>query len=153
VVLIHAGRVVQIGTPEAVYRQPSSAWVARFLGLTNLLNAKVVGDEIETGIGKLEIRDWRFFSERCQSPIANLQLLIRPEAACLNDAGPNTVRGVVTERSFRGEYYRLGVRHESGVEMAFNMPPNAGLPACGEPITLSLDPHALTILPAAESTD
>jgi ABC-type Fe3+/spermidine/putrescine transport system ATPase subunit len=155
VVLMRNGRVVQIGPPEEVYRRPASAWVARFLGLTNLLDAKVIGEEIETEIGRLEtcpepsrrIRDWRFFGERRQSPISNLQLLIRPEAARLNDAGPNTVRGVVTERSFRGEYYRLGVRHESGIELAFNVLANVDLPACGDPITLSLDPQALTLLP------
>jgi hypothetical protein len=58
------------------------------------------------------------------------------------------VRGVVTERSFRGERYRLGVRHESGIELAFNMPANIDLPACGKPIALSLDPQALTLLPS-----
>jgi ABC-type Fe3+/spermidine/putrescine transport system ATPase subunit len=144
VVLLREGQVVQIGTPREVYRQPASAWVARFLGLTNLLDARIVGDEIETKIGRLEIRDWRLAT--LKSPISNLQLLIRPEAAQLGD-GPNTVRGVVTERSFRGERYRLGVRHESGVELAFNMPANTDLPTCGEPITLSLDPQALTLLP------
>jgi ABC-type Fe3+/spermidine/putrescine transport system ATPase subunit len=151
-VLMRDGRVVQIGIPEEVYRQPTSAWVAQFLGLTNLLNAKILGDEIETEIGRLEIRDWGFPDRRRQSPISNPQLLIRPEAACLNDTGPNTVRGVVTERSFRGERHRLGIRHESGVELTFNVSVNVDLPACGEPITLSLDPQALTILPAEENT-
>ncbi len=152
VVLMRDGRVVQIGTPEGVYRQPATAWVARFLGLTNLLNTKILGDEIETEIGRLEIGDWALSVANLQSLISNLQLLIRPEAARLSTGGPNTVRGVVTERSFRGERYRLSMRHESGVELAFNMPANVDLPACGEAITLSLDPQALTILPAEENT-
>jgi ABC-type Fe3+/spermidine/putrescine transport system ATPase subunit len=151
VVLLKNGHVVQIGAPQKVYRQPVSAWVARFLGLTNLLDAKIVEGEVETAIGRLEIGDWRSAAPNLESPISNLQLLIRPEAAQLGD-GPNTMRGVVTERSFRGERYRLGVRHESGIELAFNVPANADLPACGEPIILSLDPQALTILPA-ESTN
>jgi ABC-type Fe3+/spermidine/putrescine transport system ATPase subunit len=140
VVLLRDGRVVQIGTPREVYRQPASAWVARFLGLANLLDAKVVGDEIETEIGRLVISSLK-------SQIANRKLLIRPEAARFGETGPNVVRGVVTERSFRGERYRLGVRHESGIELAFNVPANVELPGCGEPITLSLDPQALTLLP------
>lgn len=152
VVLMHGGRVVQVGTPREVYRQPTSAWVARFLGLTNLLDAKIAEDKIETEIGRLEIRDWGFLGQHRRSPVSNLQLLIRPEAARLSTAGPNTVRGIVAERSFRGERYRLGVRHASGIELAFNMPANADLPACGEPITLSLDPQALTLLPA-KTTD
>jgi len=146
VVLLRDGRVMQIGAPREVYRQPASQWVARFLGLTNLLEAKLVRDEVETEIGRLEIGGGKLATP--ESPIPNLQLLIRPEAARLSETGPNIVRGMVTERSFRGERYRLGVRHESGVELAFNVPANADLPACGEPIILSLDPQALTILPA-----
>jgi ABC-type Fe3+/spermidine/putrescine transport system ATPase subunit len=144
VVLMREGRVAQIGAPQEVYRRPASAWVARFLGLTNLLPAKIVASEVETEIGRLEIGDLGVAN--LQSPISNFQLLIRPEAARLNDTGPNTVRGVVTERSFRGEYYRLGVRHESGIELAFNVPASVDLPACGESVTLSLDPQALTLL-------
>ncbi|MBN1977097.1 MAG: ABC transporter ATP-binding protein [Anaerolineae bacterium] len=145
VVLMHGGRVVQTGTPREVYRRPASAWVAQFLGLTNLLDARVVENGIETEIGKLTIPSLK-------SQIANRKLLIRPEAAQLGDAGPNVVHGVVTERSFRGERYRLGIRHASGVELAFNIPANVDLPDCGEPITLSLDPQALTILPAEKTS-
>ncbi|MBN1811114.1 MAG: ABC transporter ATP-binding protein [Anaerolineae bacterium] len=152
VVLMQGGRVVQVGKPREVYRRPASAWIAQFLGLTNLLDAKIVGDEIETEIGRLEVGDWRLVAPNLQPPTSNLQLLIRPEAARLSTIGPNIVRGVVTERSFRGERYRLSARHESGIELAFNMPANVDLPACGKPITLSLDPQALTILPT-KATD
>ncbi|MFN2271647.1 MAG: ABC transporter ATP-binding protein [Anaerolineae bacterium] len=144
VVLMHGGRVVQIGTPREVYRRPASVWVAQFLGLTNLLNAEIVDDAIETEIGRLVVPGLK-------SQISNRKLLIRPEAAQLGDAGPNVVHGVVTERSFRGERYRLGVRYESGIELAFNTPANVDLPDCGEPITLSLDPQALTLLPAEKT--
>jgi ABC-type Fe3+/spermidine/putrescine transport system ATPase subunit len=145
VVLMRAGRVVQMGTPEEVYRRPASAWAARFLGLTNLVRARAVERGlVETKIGDwgLEIGDWR-----------EGQLLIRPEAARLDETGPNLLRGVVTERSFRGEYYRLGLRHASGIEMTFNFAAGVALPAPGEPITISLDPGALALLPAMENAD
>jgi hypothetical protein len=60
------------------------------------------------------------------------------------------VRGVVTERSFRGERYRVGVRHAGGIELTFSFPASADLPASGNPITLSLDPRALALLPAVK---
>jgi ABC-type Fe3+/spermidine/putrescine transport system ATPase subunit len=144
VVLMHGGRVVQTGTPREVYHRPASTWVAQFLGLTNLLNAEIAGDAIETEIGRLVVPG-------LESQVSNRKLLIRPEAVQLGDAGPNVVYGVVTERSFRGERYRLGVRYESGIELAFNTPANVDLPDCGEPITLSLDPQALTLLPAEKT--
>ena len=142
VVLMQAGRVVQVGTPEGVYRRPVSAWAAHFLGLANLLDARVLGlGQAETAIGTLQVSDR-------QSEIGvKAQLLVRPEAARVGEVGPNLLVGVVVERSFRGEYYRLGVRHAEGVELAFNFPADADLPEIGESITLSLAPGALMLLP------
>ncbi len=150
VVLMRAGRVVQVGTPEEVYRQPGSAWVARFLGLTNLLDAHIVGHGlVETAIGTFQVPD---LGNGARYSKPHVQLLIRPEAARLevNGASPNVLHGVVVERSFRGEHYRLGVRHTAGVELTFNLPASVALPAPGEPITLSLEPHALALLPVVK---
>jgi ABC-type Fe3+/spermidine/putrescine transport system ATPase subunit len=145
VVLMQAGRVVQVGTPEGVYRRPVSAWAANFLGLTNLLDASIIRlGQVETAIGTLQVKDR-------QSEIGDLgskvQLLIRPDAARLGEVGPNLLVGVVVERTFRGEYYRLDVRHAGGVELTFNFPADVALPGPGESITLSLVPGALMLLP------
>ena len=144
IVLMRAGRVVQVGAPEEVYWQPASGWAARFLGLTNLLHARVLRPGlVETTIGPLQVKGidsgpWDAGFE--------MQLLIRPEAARLDGTGPNPLHGVVVGRSFRGEYYRLGVSHASGVELTFNFPTGATLPALGETIGLSLNPRALLLL-------
>jgi ABC-type Fe3+/spermidine/putrescine transport system ATPase subunit len=146
VVLMRDGRVVQDGTPEEVYRRPASAWAAHFLGLTNLLDARVTGrGRVETTIGTLHVRGLEF--EMWDLGL-EAQVLIRPEAARLDEAGPNILQGVVTECSFRGEHYRLGVRHSSGVELAFNFPASAAPLVLGAPITLSLAPRALMLLPS-----
>ncbi len=151
VVLMQDGWVVQVGTSEEVYRQPASAWAAHFLGLINLLDARVVGlGRVETALGVLQVRDSGLGIR--DSGFA-AKLLIRPEAARLDEAGPNVLHGVITERSFRGEYYRLGVRYASGIEMTFNFPPSVALPALGESITLSLNSEALTLLPAVKEMD
>lgn len=157
VVLMRDGRVIQVGAPEEVYRKPVSTWVAHFLGLTNLLQAKVVDGGVEAGIGKLVIRDWGVGIGNHESritnpqyPLPNPQLLIRPEAARLGADGPNVVRGIVVERSFRGGHYRVRLRHAGGQELTFDFPAGVGLPAVGETIVLSLDPTALVLLPAEE---
>jgi ABC-type Fe3+/spermidine/putrescine transport system ATPase subunit len=151
VVLMRDGGVVQIGTPEEVYRRPASAWAAHFLGLTNLLDARTARrGVVETALGLLELGDsgsgtWDAGREA--------KLLIRPEAARLDGAGPNVVQGVITERSFRGGHYRLSVRHTSGVEITFNLPANGTPIAPGESITFFLDPQALALLPTSEAAD
>ncbi len=152
VVLMHEGRVVQIGTPEEVYRRPASAWAARFLGLTNLLEAEIVGNGVETPLGRLDLEDAELDLQHGKLATCNLQpatcnlLLIRPEAARLGDEGPNQLRVTVKTCSFRGEYCQAVVRHTSGVELTFNFTVNLELPAPGEEIDLSLDPRALTLL-------
>jgi ABC-type Fe3+/spermidine/putrescine transport system ATPase subunit len=147
VVLMRAGRVVQVGTPEEVYQRPASAWAAHFLGLTNLLDARILGfGRVETEIGMLQVED--LGPGLSDSGIA-ARLLIRPEAARVGEAGPNLLAVVITERSFRGEYHRLGVRHASGVELTFNFPAHVALPVPGETVTLSLAPWALRLLPPA----
>lgn len=145
VVLMRAGRVVQLGAPEEVYQEPASVWAAHFLGLTNLLDARVVGpDLVETEIGTLQI-------EHTQSVTASAgsvwRLLIRPEAASSNAAGVNMLEGVITRRSFRGEYYRVGVRHARGAELNFNFPASFTLPKPGETVVLALNPRSLLLLP------
>ena len=54
VVILNAGRVAQIGTPQEVYRAPADAFVARFLGLTNLIRgwrSEGGGRESQDGVG------------------------------------------------------------------------------------------------------
>ena len=144
VALMRAGRVVQIGTPQALYRQPGSRWVARFLGLTNLLDAEIVAPgRVSTAIGALDVQssaleEWEVGSVA--------QLLIRPEAARVSESGPNWVSLKVTGCSFRGMHWHVDGRHGSGAELSFIFPGGVDVPLVGETIGLSLDPQALMLL-------
>jgi ABC-type Fe3+/spermidine/putrescine transport system ATPase subunit len=152
VALMRGGEVVQIGTPQALYRQPGSPWIARFLGLTNLLDARVVQPgRVKTALGTLQVDHADVDAatvDRVHPELTErtVQLLIRPEAARLSGEGPNQV-GVEIERcSFRGDHNQLDARHRSGIRLAFSFSAAVDLPAVGETITLSLDPKALTLL-------
>ena len=80
-------------------------------------------------------------------------MLIRPEAAILPDqecplGAENVIEGTLVERSFRGDHYRLLVRHASGLEMAFTVEAMAtDLPQPGEGIRLALRKEAMALLP------
>lgn len=144
VALMRAGKIVQSGAPQALYRHPDSTWVARFLGLTNLLDAKVVGPhQVETALGLLEVRGPR---PKWEGEDSRIKLLIRPEAARLDDSGPNQVALEVVDCSFRGMHWQLDGQHESGVLLNFTFSAGVDLPAPGETLGLSLDPEALTLL-------
>lgn len=143
VAVMRGGEVVQIGTPEELYRHPRSTWVARFLGLTNLLDARVVERGwVETALGGLEVADT---GPRYRGG-DRVKLLIRPEAAQLRHDGPNRVDVEVVRRSFRGGYTQLDVRHRSGVDLTFSFSAGVDLPPADEGVALSLDPEGLTLL-------
>ena len=145
VVLMRSGEVMQVGAPEEVYRRPGSGWAAHFLGLTNLLDARVVGPGlVESKIGTLRVADRR--SGHLPSG-SDTQLLIRPEAAMADAGGVNLFEGVIGRRSFRGEYYRVSLRHAGGAELHFNFPADEEVPEPGENVSFSLDPRALSLLP------
>ncbi len=93
------GKLEQIGTPETVYTQPASRFVAEFVTQANFFPAKRIGKEWETEIGKVTL-----------SPTSNIpncdrgELMLRQEDL---EIFPNESSGiVVTERQFLGrEYY------------------------------------------------
>ena len=49
IALLHAGELEQVGTPEEIYRRPTTAYAAQFIGQTNLLRACVSAGVVECG--------------------------------------------------------------------------------------------------------
>ena len=153
-VLLRDGRVAQVGPPNEIYHRPASAWVARFLGLRNLVEVYRIGrDWIDTPLGRLWVPDSE--TKPFSSP-ADVKLLIRPEASRTRgphkEAAPKEAKEgtrievVVTDSSFRGEYFRVGVKHESGVELIFNFPGSAAQPQVGERVVLLLRAEAIALV-------
>ncbi|MEU0148334.1 ABC transporter ATP-binding protein [Streptomyces sp. NPDC006288] len=112
VAVMNGGRVEQLGAPADLYENPSTTFVANFLGTSNLIEGEIVstGTEIvvSAGGGKL-----RLPGTRCQAPAASggrLLLGIRPEKISLalpgDDGavadGRNRVAGRIVDSSFIG---------------------------------------------------
>jgi ABC-type Fe3+/spermidine/putrescine transport system ATPase subunit len=149
ILIMNQGRIVQQGTPPEVYCSPNSLWVARFLGLTNLVPGRPVTldpPRVDTPLGMLPLP-----SHEGLSAGQPLTVLIRPEAAELGtgDLPADTfrLRGTVRERSFRGTHYRLVIEVAAGLTLSFRLVPSgAQIPLPGEPIALDLRPNAIHVL-------
>ena len=149
VIIMRQGRIVQRGTPQAVYRQPASSWVARFLGLSNLVPARVTGRdplEVDSPLGRLTLPGLEGLPQG-----QDVTMLIRPEAARLVQQEPREghipIEGAVRRCSFRGSHYLLEIEHEAGFELEFELIFRAeDLPRRGEHIVLGLRPEAITLL-------
>jgi len=106
--VLDKGSIVQLGTPEEVYRRPISPLVAGFIGETNLLAGEVLsvsGDRfrVRTVLAELEGHPadphWR------PAPGETVTVSIRPECLALEtgEAGGNRIAGRLTESVYLGE--------------------------------------------------
>jgi ABC-type Fe3+/spermidine/putrescine transport system ATPase subunit len=150
VAVMNQGRIEQLATPQELYQRPASPLVARFLGMENVLEGKVVGLNplcVETEIGGLEIgrlavgtpRDWEIGD--------SVSLLVRPEAAQLELGPVNVVNGVVEEISFRGRYQIATLLISNSpslpISLKFEFDTTTPFPPPGQPIQLSLAQEAI----------
>jgi ABC-type Fe3+/spermidine/putrescine transport system ATPase subunit len=135
VVVMNEGKVIQVGTPQSVYSQPASLFVARFLGLANLLPGVERREKdrsyVETAIGSFAVSS---------SLEGDVTVLIRPNAAHLDSSQEIKLEAQLLEHSFRGAICRA-IFVIDGVRLTFEFLSNVALPAPGETIVLSLDPN------------
>lgn len=143
------GWIEQDGTPARVYRYPASTYVARFLGFKNLIPGTLNAADapvVRTALGDLIAGDIGDAAARS----GEVTVLIRPEAADarpINEMGPNLVSGRLLDASFRGSYYLIRTAHANGIELISEISAtDSELPGVGEPLTLYLDPTAITLL-------
>jgi iron(III) transport system ATP-binding protein len=104
IAVLRDGQVAQVGTPREVYEQPSSRYVANFVGAADELDGRIVsrdpsGVVVETAVGKFVGRP------RCSLDESDVVIVVRPEAWRIEPAGvegPNCVQGMVEAAVFLG---------------------------------------------------
>jgi putative spermidine/putrescine transport system ATP-binding protein len=141
IAVIDSGRVVQIGTPEALYNRPTTAFVARFLGESTILPVEVSEGAVRYCGRPISVADISA-DEGAQG------LLIRPERLRplpLGAPAPkncNVFRGIVADTIFQGDSVRIEIVLPDGAVLALRSQyakRAAGpLPLRGEPIDVAL---------------
>ena len=109
IAVMQAGRVVQVGTPEDLYRRPRTKAVANFIGETDLLEGRVV--QLDGARVQVDTTAGRFEgvapggTEQTFAPGAAVTVSIRPECWRLSREAPtrNAVRGRIGEAIYYGE--------------------------------------------------
>jgi putative spermidine/putrescine transport system ATP-binding protein len=99
------GRLEQLGSPTDVYRRPSTAFVARFVGSMNELPAVAVEGGVAVQGQLLAAPNAAAFPRG-----AALSILVRPEDVSLTDVNVNGLPGTVTSVTFQGATTVVGVR-------------------------------------------
>ncbi|WP_089156696.1 ABC transporter ATP-binding protein [Micromonospora sp. NBS 11-29] len=157
VAVMNAGRIEQLGAPAEIYEYPATAFVANFLGQSNLLTAEAggrAGDDV-----RVTAHGTRFSVPAGRARLVDGPALlgVRPEKLHLADgvdrvpAGHQHVGGVVTDASYVGVSTQYLVRTAWGAELsAFAANSGVAAPlAPGTAVTAHWDPRHAFLLPRA----
>ena len=102
VVVMDKGRIQQIGTPEDIYNEPKNAFVADFIGESNILNGTMVRDNVVKMYGKeFPCVDGGF------QPNESVDVVIRPEDIDIVPVEQGQLVGTVTNVTFKGMQYDI----------------------------------------------
>jgi sulfate ABC transporter ATP-binding protein len=148
--VMDGGRIMQLGTPEEVYREPLTEFVADFLGVANLLDVECVS---ATGA----VRTVRFgeFDLEAQAPASHDagpgRAVIRPECVEVAEAGltgANRLPGMVDRTVFLGSTTQVMVRLPQGAVLQSLITNTKATEtfSAGQPVTVCLPPESLRVL-------
>ena len=145
IIIMSNGRVEQIGTPQEVYYQPNSRFVADFIGEANFLDARVKAAKE----GKADIlvsgQEMTVNNYVDAKPGEDVLLVLRPEAVRLSDTGQ--LPGEVILSTFMGayQYYHLRVG-DITVQITEYNPVGKKIFRVGDKAALAFDPAGVYIL-------
>ena len=116
IVVMNAGEIEQIGTPLEIYNEPENAYVARFIGESNIVDGIMREDyRVRFDEREFECRDFGF---KQNEPV---DVLIRPEDISIVDPANAVMRGEVKSVVFKGVHYELMVETRTGTSKTVRM--------------------------------
>ena len=145
IVVMNQGYIQQIGTPEDIYNEPQNAFVADFIGDSNIISATMIQDKLVEILGaRFECVDTGFGN---MTPV---DVVIRPEDIDLLEPGKGTIDGVVTHIIFKGVHYEMEVTTPDGFEWLVH---STDMFPVGTKVSIHVDPFDIQIMNKPESED
>lgn len=104
IVVMNDGAIQQIGTPTDIYNEPKTAFVADFIGDSNIFSGTIAGDKKVRFLNRVfDMVDEGFeLNEK-------VDVVVRPEDVFLVDEGLGQVNGVITSSIFKGVHYEMAM--------------------------------------------
>lgn len=144
IVVMNQGYIQQIGTPEDIYNEPKNAFVADFIGESNILPATMVEDKLVKILGaNFPCVDIGFGKNK---PV---DAVIRPEDIDLVKPGDGIIEGVVTHLIFKGVHYEMEVMANNFEWLVHS----TDMFAVGTEVGIHVDPFDIQIMKKPESED
>lgn len=144
IVVMNQGYIQQIGSPESIYNEPENAFVADFIGDSNIIPATMIEDKLVSILGtRFACVDTGFGHNK---PV---DVVIRPEDVELVAPTQGTLTGEVTHLIFKGVHYEMEVM-AGGFEWLVH---STALHPVGEKVGIRVDPYNIQIMNKPESED
>jgi len=152
IAVMNSGRIEQLGTPTELYETPATAYVASFLGVSNLIPGTVSGaDTVQLRSGP-EVRVRR---EAIAGRSGEVAVGIRPEKIELGTGHPNALEGKIVEQAYVGVATQYIVETACGRLTVYrqNAAPGLNGAAPGERLTLSWSPDSTFVVDSMEEVE
>ena len=144
IVVMNQGYIQQIGTPEMIYNEPENAFVADFIGDSNIIGATMIQDKLVEILGaRFACVDEGFGTNK---PV---DVVIRPEDVELVEPSTGTIQGKVTHVIFKGVHYEMEVM-ANGYEWLVH---STKMFPVGTDVGIYVDPFNIQIMNKPESED
>jgi spermidine/putrescine transport system ATP-binding protein len=143
IAVMNRGRIEQLGAPDELYERPQTAFVAGFVGISNMLPGTVEGpDAVRLSNGAL-------VKAQVDGRTGQVAAGVRPEKITIgDDGGANVLEGTVTETAYLGVATQLIVKTGAGQIQVFAQNIDAGgrMPSPGSDVTLSWSPESTFVV-------
>ena len=145
IVVMNQGYIQQMGTPENIYNEPENAFVADFIGDSNIIDAVMVEDKLVKVLGvRMPCVDTGFGQNK---PV---DVVIRPEDVELtDDVAAGLLEGVVTHLIFKGVHYEMEVM-VNGYELLVH---STSCFPVGMRVGINVDPFNIQVMNKPEFDD
>jgi spermidine/putrescine transport system ATP-binding protein len=143
------GRIEQLGRPEELYERPATAFVAGFLGASNLLPGTI------EDAGTIRLVDGTIVRAQVNGRAGAVAAGVRPEKITIGaGGGANELPGTVAETAYIGVATQVVVRTAAGTVHVFSQNIDAGgrVPAAGTTVVLSWAPESTFVVDRDDST-
>ena len=145
IVVMNQGYIQQMGSPEQIYNEPENAFVADFIGESNIVPGIMLHDEL------VEIFGARFACvDKGFGNNTPVDVVIRPEDIELVAPEEGTLKGICTHLIFKGVHYEMEVTTPDGYEWLVH---STDMFPVGQKVGIHVDPFDIQIMNKPESED
>jgi len=152
IAVMNRGRIEQLGTPTELYETPTTAYVAGFLGASNLIAGTVSGSDTVRLHGGPEVR---VRPRALAGRTGEVAVGIRPEKIELGGEQENTLDGTIVEQAYVGVATQYIVDTECGQMTVYRQNASSGLngAAPGQRLILSWSPESTFVVDSMEGSE